>query len=183
MWVEAECVIFVMAVRVNFKNANSGAAMDGLPQLSGLQPNTLQTLPQNFTQKAMSLQSDSNSIRTRATSSEYSSSTISGMPTPRTAPSPAMYYSIVRYTKQLAFCLKLCGNEPSAVKRQLVGGGKSTGLLVPRSGHAGRGSQLKDEFRTYEALRREHDAQIMQIATEVRLRIAADHWSALLYGD
>ncbi|XP_068627457.1 roquin-1-like isoform X2 [Battus philenor] len=43
--------------------------------------------------------------------------------------------------------------------------------------------KLKDEFRTYEALRREHDAQIMQIATEVRLRIAADHWSALLYGD
>lgn len=26
--------------------------------------------------------------------------------------------------------------------------------------------QLKDEFRTYEALRREHDAQIVQIATE-----------------
>ncbi|CAH0546116.1 unnamed protein product [Brassicogethes aeneus] len=43
--------------------------------------------------------------------------------------------------------------------------------------------QLKDEFRTYEALRREHDAQIVQIATEAGLRIAPDQWSALLYGD
>lgn len=43
--------------------------------------------------------------------------------------------------------------------------------------------QLKDEFRTYDALRREHDAQIVQIATEAGLRIAPDQWSALLYGD
>ncbi|XP_014222745.1 uncharacterized protein LOC106649694 isoform X1 [Trichogramma pretiosum] len=43
--------------------------------------------------------------------------------------------------------------------------------------------QLKEEFRTYEALRREHDAQIVQIATESGLRIAPDQWSALLYGD
>ncbi|XP_044734372.1 roquin-1 [Chrysoperla carnea] len=43
--------------------------------------------------------------------------------------------------------------------------------------------QLKEEFRTYEALRREHDAQIVQIATEAGLRIAPDQWSALLYGD
>lgn len=43
--------------------------------------------------------------------------------------------------------------------------------------------QLKDEFRSYEALRREHDAQIVQIATEAGLRIAPDQWSALLYGD
>lgn len=43
--------------------------------------------------------------------------------------------------------------------------------------------QLKDEFRTYEALRREHDAQIVQIATEAGLRIAPDQWSSLLYGD
>ncbi|CAH0401817.1 unnamed protein product [Chilo suppressalis] len=43
--------------------------------------------------------------------------------------------------------------------------------------------QLKDEFRTYESLRREHDAQIVQIATEAGLRIAPDQWSALLYGD
>lgn len=34
--------------------------------------------------------------------------------------------------------------------------------------------QLKEEFRTYEALRREHDAQIVQIATEAGLRIAPD---------
>uniref|UniRef100_T1HMR7 RING-type E3 ubiquitin transferase n=2 Tax=Rhodnius prolixus TaxID=13249 RepID=T1HMR7_RHOPR len=43
--------------------------------------------------------------------------------------------------------------------------------------------QLKEEFRGYEALRREHDAQIVQIATEAGLRIAPDQWSALLYGD
>lgn len=43
--------------------------------------------------------------------------------------------------------------------------------------------QLKDEFRTYDTLRREHDAQIVQIATEAGLRIAPDQWSALLYGD
>ena len=43
--------------------------------------------------------------------------------------------------------------------------------------------QLKEEFRTYETLRREHDAQIVQIATEAGLRIAPDQWSSLLYGD
>ncbi|XP_028032969.1 roquin-1 isoform X2 [Bombyx mandarina] len=43
--------------------------------------------------------------------------------------------------------------------------------------------QLKEEFRTYDSLRREHDAQIVQIATESGLRIAPDQWSALLYGD
>jgi RING finger/CCCH-type zinc finger protein len=43
--------------------------------------------------------------------------------------------------------------------------------------------QLKEEFRSYDALRREHDAQIVQIAMEAGLRIAPDQWSALLYGD
>lgn len=43
--------------------------------------------------------------------------------------------------------------------------------------------QLKEEFRTYETLRREHDAQIVQIATEAGLRISPDQWSSLLYGD
>ncbi|XP_037933035.1 GATA zinc finger domain-containing protein 14 [Teleopsis dalmanni] len=43
--------------------------------------------------------------------------------------------------------------------------------------------QLKEEFRTYETLRREHDAQIVQIATEAGLRIAPEQWSSLLYGD
>lgn len=43
--------------------------------------------------------------------------------------------------------------------------------------------QLKDEFRTYEMLRREHDAQIVQIATEAGLRISPEQWSSLLYGD
>lgn len=42
---------------------------------------------------------------------------------------------------------------------------------------------LKEEFRTYDALRREHDTQIVQIATEAGLRIAPDQWSSLLYGD
>ncbi|KAK6031414.1 hypothetical protein OSTOST_02446 [Ostertagia ostertagi] len=43
--------------------------------------------------------------------------------------------------------------------------------------------QLKDEFRNYEALRKEHDAQIVQMAVECGLRISPDQWSALLYGD
>lgn len=43
--------------------------------------------------------------------------------------------------------------------------------------------QLKEEFRSYEALRREHDSQIVQIAMEAGLRIAPDQWSSLLYGD
>ncbi|XP_054721423.1 roquin-2-like [Uloborus diversus] len=43
--------------------------------------------------------------------------------------------------------------------------------------------QLKDEFRTYETLRREHDSQIVQIASEAGLRIAPEQWSSLLYGD
>ena len=43
--------------------------------------------------------------------------------------------------------------------------------------------QLKEEFRSYEALRREHDSQIIQIAMESGLRIAPDQWSSLLYGD
>ena len=43
--------------------------------------------------------------------------------------------------------------------------------------------ELKEEFRSYEALRREHDSQIIQIAMESGLRIAPDQWSSLLYGD
>lgn len=43
--------------------------------------------------------------------------------------------------------------------------------------------QLKEEFRIYAALRREHDSQVVQIATEAGLRIAPDQWSSLLYGD
>ena len=43
--------------------------------------------------------------------------------------------------------------------------------------------QLKEEFRTYDTLRREHDAQIVQIATEAGLRISPEQWSSLLYGD
>ncbi|XP_074655486.1 uncharacterized protein LOC141909054 [Tubulanus polymorphus] len=43
--------------------------------------------------------------------------------------------------------------------------------------------QLKEEFRNYESLRREHDSQVVQIATEAGLRIAPEQWSSLLYGD
>lgn len=43
--------------------------------------------------------------------------------------------------------------------------------------------QLKEESRTYEALRREHDAQIIRVAMEGGLRISPEQWSALLYGD
>lgn len=43
--------------------------------------------------------------------------------------------------------------------------------------------QLKEEFRSYDALRREHDSQIVQIATEAGLRISPEQWSSLLYGD
>uniref|UniRef100_A0A096MIB9 RING-type E3 ubiquitin transferase n=1 Tax=Poecilia formosa TaxID=48698 RepID=A0A096MIB9_POEFO len=43
--------------------------------------------------------------------------------------------------------------------------------------------QLKEEFRTYETLRREHDAQIVHIAMEAGLRISPEQWSSLLYGD
>ncbi|CAD5216408.1 unnamed protein product [Bursaphelenchus okinawaensis] len=43
--------------------------------------------------------------------------------------------------------------------------------------------QLKDEFRVYPSLRREHDSQIVQIALEAGLRIAPEQWSQLLYGD
>ena len=43
--------------------------------------------------------------------------------------------------------------------------------------------QLKEEFCCYEALRREHDTQIVQVATEAGLRIAPEQWSSLLYGD
>lgn len=43
--------------------------------------------------------------------------------------------------------------------------------------------QLKEEFRNYDALRREHDAQIIQIAMDACLKISPESWSSLLYGD
>ncbi|XP_078345657.1 roquin-1-like [Oculina patagonica] len=43
--------------------------------------------------------------------------------------------------------------------------------------------QLKEQFRTYDALRKEHDAQIVQIAMKAGLCILPDQWSTLLYGD
>ncbi|KJH46813.1 hypothetical protein DICVIV_07139 [Dictyocaulus viviparus] len=43
--------------------------------------------------------------------------------------------------------------------------------------------QLKDEFRNYDSLRKEHDTQIVQMALECGLRISPDQWSVLLYGD
>ena len=43
--------------------------------------------------------------------------------------------------------------------------------------------QLKEEYYSYDALRREHDTQIVSIAMEAGLRISPDQWSSLLYGD
>lgn len=43
--------------------------------------------------------------------------------------------------------------------------------------------QLKDDFRNYDSLRREHDAQIIQIAMDACLKISPESWSSLLYGD
>jgi len=43
--------------------------------------------------------------------------------------------------------------------------------------------QLKEQYRTYDALRREHDSQIVHIAMEAGLRINPEQWSSLLYGD
>uniref|UniRef100_A0A1A8EEA3 RING-type E3 ubiquitin transferase n=1 Tax=Nothobranchius kadleci TaxID=1051664 RepID=A0A1A8EEA3_NOTKA len=39
--------------------------------------------------------------------------------------------------------------------------------------------QLKEEFRTYEALRREHDAQTVHIAMEAGLRISPEQWDRI----
>uniref|UniRef100_A0A0N5CXX7 RING-type E3 ubiquitin transferase n=1 Tax=Thelazia callipaeda TaxID=103827 RepID=A0A0N5CXX7_THECL len=43
--------------------------------------------------------------------------------------------------------------------------------------------QLKVQFRNYDALRRVHDTQIVQVAFEQGLRLSLDQWSSLLYGD
>ena len=43
--------------------------------------------------------------------------------------------------------------------------------------------KLKEEVRDYVSLRREHDAQIIQMAAEVGLRIGPEQWSNLLYGN
>ncbi|XP_047135628.1 roquin-1 isoform X1 [Hydra vulgaris] len=43
--------------------------------------------------------------------------------------------------------------------------------------------QLHEKYQTYSALRKEHDAQIVQIAMEAGLHISPEQWSALLYGD
>ena len=40
---------------------------------------------------------------------------------------------------------------------------------------------LTNELSPFQTLRREHDTQIVQIATEAGLRIAPDQWSSLLY--
>lgn len=43
--------------------------------------------------------------------------------------------------------------------------------------------RLKEEFRSYPALRREHDRQIVEVAMESGIRISPDQWSSILYGD
>ncbi|CAL8108738.1 unnamed protein product [Orchesella dallaii] len=42
---------------------------------------------------------------------------------------------------------------------------------------------LRPEFRNYEALRREHDTQIMKIGLDAGIRFTPEQWSSLLYGD
>jgi len=42
--------------------------------------------------------------------------------------------------------------------------------------------QLKEEYSSYEALRREHDTQVVSIALESGLKISPDQWSSFLYG-
>jgi len=42
---------------------------------------------------------------------------------------------------------------------------------------------LRPEFRNYESLRREHDAQIVKIALESGIRFSPEQWSSILYGD
>src|SRR5687767_14840965 len=43
--------------------------------------------------------------------------------------------------------------------------------------------QLKEEYRNYDELRREHDMQLVSIALEAGIRLSPDQWSSLLYGD
>ncbi|KAG8141776.1 hypothetical protein E2320_006457, partial [Naja naja] len=59
----------------------------------------------------------------------------------------------------------------------------SIGHVVTKRDEDSSLMQLKEEFRSYEALRREHDAQIVHIALEAGLRISPEQWSSLLYGD
>ena len=39
------------------------------------------------------------------------------------------------------------------------------------------------QYRNHDALRKEHDTQIVKIAMEAGLRIGPEQWSSLLYGD
>lgn len=43
--------------------------------------------------------------------------------------------------------------------------------------------QLKEQYRKYNDLRREHDAQIISMALESGIRLSPEQWSSLLYGD
>ncbi|KAJ8792567.1 hypothetical protein J1605_019786 [Eschrichtius robustus] len=63
------------------------------------------------------------------------------------------------------------------------GSALSRKVLVTKRDEDSSLMQLKEEFRSYEALRREHDAQIVHIAMEAGLRISPEQWSSLLYGD
>ena len=42
---------------------------------------------------------------------------------------------------------------------------------------------LKQELRSYEGIRREHDTQIIKIGLESGLHFSPDQWSHILYGD
>lgn len=43
--------------------------------------------------------------------------------------------------------------------------------------------QLKEQYRTYDELRREHDIQIVSIALDAGIRLSPEQWSSILYGD
>ena len=43
--------------------------------------------------------------------------------------------------------------------------------------------ELKTEYRSYKALRRMHDSEIVQIGMNAGLRFTPQQWSSLLYGE
>ncbi|KAI3409936.1 RING [Globodera pallida] len=43
--------------------------------------------------------------------------------------------------------------------------------------------QLKEQFRSFETLRFEHDSQIVQIAIDAGLSVSPEYWASLLYAD
>lgn len=93
---------------------------------------------------------------------------------------------LVKLVVKLGLCSykgELTAHPEACVLCNLRSPGSSLSHQVTKRDEDSSLMQLKEEFRTYEALRREHDSQIVQIAMEGGLRIAPDQWSSLLYGD